>query len=264
MTEIAPLPMTLGPRDRPGQPVGANSRALSCLAILQAGLFLVPLVVLGNAIGWPASLRLPAAQALPLFAREALAVQIGYWSYMLTALAMIPLAVALRAHAHSKGVHGLMVDTAAVLGAAAGFFKMLGIVRWLVAMPALATACVSTTDLATKAAIDLSYTMLNGYAGAIGELLGVQLVSGIWLMRTGIILMHSGLRWTGGGAVAIGTLFVAACARTFVPQAAILQAIAPPLALFWFLMLAFAVWRHGRVEKIGTAFGIVPCTKRIS
>jgi Domain of unknown function (DUF4386) len=264
MTEIAPLPMPADPCDRPGQPRSANSRALIGLALLQAGLFLVPLIVLGNAIGWPASLRLPAAQALPLFAREALAVQIGYWAYMLTALAMIPLAVALRAHAHSKGVHGLMVDTAALFGAAAGFFKMLGIVRWLVAMPALATAYVSTTDPATTAAIDVSYAMLNDYAGAIGELLGVQLVSGIWLMLTGNILAHSGLRWTGIAAAIIGALFVVACARTLVPQAVMLQAIAPPLVLFWFLMLAFAVWCHDPVEKIGTASGIVSSTQRIS
>jgi hypothetical protein len=231
------------PYDRPGEPAIANDRALMAWALVQAGLFAVPLIVLGRAIGWPASLRLPASDALPLIAREALAVQIGYWAYLLTALAMIPLAVALRAHAHSKGVRGLLVDTAALLGATAGVFKMLGIVRWLIAMPGLATSYMAANDSVTKAVIETSYTMLNGYAGAVGELLGVQLTSGVWLMTTGVILMRTGLRWTGIAGLLIGVLFLVTCARTVLPQLAILQAVAPPMAVLWFPMLAIAVWR---------------------
>jgi hypothetical protein len=245
MTSVAPRPVSAGLNDRPAPSSDSSIRALVGLALLQAGLFLVPLIVLGKAIGWPASLRLPAAEALPLIAREAMAIQLGYWAYMLTALATIPLAVALRAYAHSKGIRGLLVDTAAVLGVVAGMFKMLGIVRWLVAMPSLATAYISTTDPMIKSAVDVSYTMLNGYAGAVGELLGVQLVSGVWLIVTGIILTRSGLRWTGIAGALIGGLFVATCARTVFPQLALLQAVAPPLALFWFPLLAFAVWRRG-------------------
>ena len=112
----------------------------------------MPLLVLGNAIGWPSSLRLPAEKALPIIAREAVAVQIGYWGYLLTALATVPLAVALRAYAHSKGVRGLMVDTAVRLGAAAGVLKMLGIVRWLVAMPTLADLYGAERSFSTLAA----------------------------------------------------------------------------------------------------------------
>jgi hypothetical protein len=245
MSQRASLPLPAAPYDRPGEPAVANDRALMGWALLQAGLFAVPLIVLGRAIGWPASLRLSAAEALPLIAREVLSVQIGYWAYMLTALAMIPLSVALRAYAHSKGVRGLLVDTAALLGAAAGTFKMLGIVRWLVAMPALATSYIATKDAVTKTVIETSYSMLNDYAGAVGELLGVQLVSGFWLSATGIILMRVGLRWTGIAGLLIGALFLVTSGRTVFPQLGILQAVAPPLGFFWFPMLAFAVWRRG-------------------
>jgi hypothetical protein len=245
MTQRSFPSIAADPYDRPGEPVVANNHALMGWALLQAGLFAVPLIVLGKAIGWPASLRLSAAEALPLIAREAIAVQIGYWAYMLTALATIPLAIALRAYAHSKGVRGLLVDTAALLGAAAGIFKMLGIVRWLVAMPGLATSYITTKDAVTKTVIETSYTMLNGYAGAVGELLGVQLVSGFWLLATGIILMRAGLRWTGIAGLLIGIVFLITSARTVFPQLNILQAIAPPLAFVWFPMLAFAVWRRG-------------------
>jgi hypothetical protein len=70
----------------------SRNLSLSGLALLQTVLFLVPMIVLGRAIGWPGSLRLPAGEALPLIAREWLAVQIGYWAYLLTSLALIPLA----------------------------------------------------------------------------------------------------------------------------------------------------------------------------
>jgi hypothetical protein len=244
MTYATSHAIAADPYDRPGQPAVASNGPLISLSLLQAGLFLVPLIVLGYALGWPASLRLPADKALPLIAREATAVQIGYWAYMLTAFATVPLAVALRAYAHSKGVRGLMVDTAALIGAAAGVFKMLGIVRWLSAMPSLAEQ-YGKADAATKATLELMYTTLNGYAGAVGELLGVQLVSGVWLIMNGIILARCGLRWTGIAGSVVGALFVVTCARTFLPQAAVLQAIAPPLALFWYPLLAIAIWRRG-------------------
>lgn len=214
------------------------------LALLQTGLFLVPLVVLGYAIGWPASLRLPPAEALPLIAREAMAVQVGYWAYLLTSLALVPLAVVLRAFAHGHGVRGATVDTAVALGAAAGILKTLGIIRWLVAMPALANLYGSTGDPAIKAAIEVAYIMLNGYAGAIGELLGVQLVSGAWLILTGIILWRASLPIVGAMGLGIGALFVATCARTVFPDVAVLQSIAVPLALLWFPALAIGVWRR--------------------
>jgi hypothetical protein len=228
--------------------VDTNPRAngpLIGLALLQSGLFLVPLIVLGQAIGWPASSRLSANEALPLISRAAGALHMGYWGYLLTALAAIPLAVALRNYAHSKGVRGLVVDTALALGAAAAVFKMLGIVRWLTAMPSLAEQYVLAKDPATKATIEIMYTTLNGYAGGVGELLGVQLVSGAWLMLTGFVLVKCGLRWTGVAGALIGALFVVTCARTFLPQASVLQAIVPPLAMSLFPALAFAVWRRG-------------------
>ena len=68
------------------------ARKAAALALLQTALFAVPLVVLGRAISWPASLRLPAAEALPLIAAQADAVLLGYGAYLAVSLALIPLA----------------------------------------------------------------------------------------------------------------------------------------------------------------------------
>jgi hypothetical protein len=223
----------------------ADRTALAALVLAQVALFMIPLVVLGRAIGWPASLALPPAQALPLIAANAAAVQVGYWGYLATAAAMVPLALALRRFAIAHGVDGLLVDAMTAFGVAAAALKTLGIVRWLVAMPALAAAHAGSADPALKAAIEVSYLALNGYAGSVGELLGVQFFSGLWLLALGPVLIRTGLRISGGVALAVGLGFGLAALRTLAPPLAVLQSLMPPLGLAWLLLLAAAVWRRG-------------------
>ncbi|PPD16059.1 MAG: hypothetical protein CTY25_03550 [Methylobacterium sp.] len=223
----------------------AATTSLSLLTLSQVVLFLVPLIVLGQAIGWPASLRLPAAEALPLIARNALAVQIGYWGYMLTAIAMVPFVIALRRFARARGAQGLLVDTMAALGIAAAVLKTLGIVRWLLAMPTLATLHANSTDPVMRSMIELTYTATNAYAGSVGELLGVQLFSGLWLMLLGLVFARIGWRLNGLASLLIGVGFFLNALRTIVPELNLLGAVLPPLALLWLVILAITFWRRG-------------------
>jgi hypothetical protein len=220
----------------------AETHALVLLTLSQVGLFLVPLIVLGQAIGWPASLRLPAADALPLIHRHAMAVQVGYWGYMLTAAAMVAFVIALRRHAHAHGVSGVLVDAMAAFGIAAAVLKTLGIVRWLIAMPSLAALHAGAADSATRAAVEISYVAINGYAGSVGELLGVQLFSGIWLVLLGVTLARSGFRLNGLASAVIGAGFALTAFRTLLPELNALGGIMPPLALAWLIILAGAIW----------------------
>jgi hypothetical protein len=224
-------------------PTVTTPRLVAGLAVLQVALFAVPMVVLGRAIGWPASLRLPASEALPLVAANLQAVLVGYWAYLLVSVAMVPLAFALRSLAAERGRSGPMIDALAFLGAAAGILKTLGIVRWLSAMPALATAHAGA-DAAGRATIETAYLALNAYAGSVGELLGVQLLSGLWLLGTAAVLVGIGLRLTGLLGGLAGLLFLATTLRTFDPAIAALQSVAVPLALLWFLVLAAAMLRR--------------------
>lgn len=221
----------------------AETLTLVLLVLAQVILFLIPLIVLGQAIGWPASLRLPAGDALPLIAHSATAVQIGYWGYLLTATAMVPLALALRRFAHAHGVRSLLVDTMAAFGIAAAILKTLGIVRWLMAMPSLAILHGSASDPAIRSAIEVNYVALNGYAGGVGELLGVQLFSGIWLVLVGMVLYRAGLRLNGMAGTVIGAGFAITAMRTIVPAVDGLGVILPPIGLGWFLLLAGTLWR---------------------
>lgn len=222
------------------------ARATAVLAALQTVLFLVPMAVLGQAIGWPASLRLPAAEILPLIAGQANAVLVGYGAYLTVSLALIPLAFAMRAWLATKGVVGWQSDAAAFVGAGAGLFKTLGIVRWLSVMPMLA-AEYKAADQSARQAIELSYRTINAYAGAVGELLGVQLLSGIWLVAIGFALRQADKSWLGLAGIVLGSMFMAAALRVAFPVAALIQSAAVPLALVWFVGLAVMVWRDGRV-----------------
>jgi hypothetical protein len=231
---------------KPAAPLSrAENYVLIALVMAQLVIFLIPLIVLGNAIGWPASLRLPAAEALPLIAREALAVQVGYWGYLVTSIALVPLALAMRQYAMRSGMSGLLVDSAAAIGVASGVLKTLGIVRWLIAMPTLASLYQTSTDPVVRTAVEVSYRALNGYAGSVGELLGVQLFSGMWLLFTGIVIFRLGFRVTGPYAAVIGALFALTALRTIFPALETLQAILPPAALIWFPAFAFVLWRRG-------------------
>jgi hypothetical protein len=188
-------------------------------------------------------LRLPAAEVFDLIRAAPLAVTVGYGAYLLVSLALIPLAVALRAYAARHGAGGMLADTAMALGVVAGVFKMLGIVRWLVAMPALA-ALHAGGDPATRAMAEVAYAALNGYAGAVGELLGVQLVSGLWLVLIGILLARIGHRRVGLVGLVIGALFVIVAGRVIAPELAALQTVAVSVALLWFVALAVVVARR--------------------
>jgi hypothetical protein len=220
-------------------------RLVAGLCLVQTALFVVPMVVLGAAIGWPASLRLAPADALPLIAANLTAVLVGYWAYLLVSVALIPLAFAMRSFLAENGARGPMLDALTFIGAAAGVLKTLGIVRWLSAMPSLAAAHADAPPGSTRReAIETAYLALNGYAGSIGELLGVQLMSGIWLAGVGVWLYAARYKVTGLIGAVTGALFVVTALRTFSPGFAAIQSVAVPMALAWFVMAAITIGRR--------------------
>lgn len=67
--------------------------ALFAVAATQFVLMFGAAGVLSSGLGWPQSLDLPAAQALPLIHEQASTVALGYSLYFLSAFLLIPLAV---------------------------------------------------------------------------------------------------------------------------------------------------------------------------
>lgn len=221
----------------------STSRSLAMLVFAQTAIFVIPIVVLGNAIGWPASLRFPAAEILPMISLHAGAVQAGYWAYLIVSVAMIPLAFAFRAFFMERGFGGLWLDTATFIGAAAGVLKSLGIVRWLAAMPTLAETYAGTTDPGLRQSLETVYLGLNAYGGSIGELLGVQLMSGLWLTMIGVFLMRAKRRVLGATGGVLGLALLALCLRIAIPSIAAIQTAALTCALVWYVALSIALLR---------------------
>jgi hypothetical protein len=155
------------------------------LLIGQYFLMLTAFIVLSSAINWPVSLDDPASIALPRVITERSPMLLGYLCYFVVSLLFIPVTVALNAR---LGLTGPMANFTLALAVFSSVAKSIGITRWLFAMPVLANAYQAPG--ADQATISVIFDMLNEYAGGIGEILGVSLLSGIWTIIMGSIIFR--------------------------------------------------------------------------
>jgi len=167
-------------------------RSAGSLAIVHALMFFVPLGVLGLAIGWPANLDLPAAHNLPLMLSESGSVKLGYSVYLLYSLLFFPVMLMISRAIAGKDELPLLLKLAVGFALLSTLARCLGIIRWLTVMPALA-AQYQAADVAGQSVIATVYTAFNAYAGGVGEILGVFLLS-----ATSIALLASAM-WTSAG-----------------------------------------------------------------
>lgn len=229
-------------------------RALGVMLVTQFGLQFAALFVLGAAINWPASLDEPAAVLLPLIREQADAVALGYSSYFVSALLLAP--IALLVYAFGRGQQGrTTLLVAAGLGLLASFAKLLGISRWLLMMPLLAQTYVDpNASGATRAAITVAYDAFNAYAGGVGELLGVALLSGLWTLLVGIVLLRGSVlapRWMGVYGLLAAVLLLAAVPGVYGVDVGPLLIVQGFAWQFWLLALGIFVLRQSRVERLG-------------
>lgn len=167
-------------------------RSAGFLAIFHALLFFVPLGVLGAAIGWPANLDMPAAHNLPLVLSQSGPVKLGYSVYLLYSLLFFPVMLLISRAIAGKDELPLLLKLAVGFALLSTLARCLGIVRWLTVMPVLATQ-YQVADAAGQSVIATVYTAFNAYAGGVGEILGVFLLS-----ATSIALLASAM-WTSVG-----------------------------------------------------------------
>jgi hypothetical protein len=187
-------------------------RATSLLLVVQFILMYATLGILAPTINWPASLDEPASVMLPLLIEQRAAVAAGYTSYFVSALLLIPIALLLGHVLRASDSALLRVGTG--LGVLAGLAKLLGIGRWLLLMPALATAYVDPQSSAsTREAIAITFETFNAYAGGVGEALGVALLSGLWTALVSMALLRAPQfpRWLGIFGLIAAALLRSAC-----------------------------------------------------
>jgi hypothetical protein len=228
------------PRTVPA-PLGAR-RAAGLLLLVQFVLMWSAFSILATSINWPQSLGDPAAVALPRLLDNAGAVALGYGAYLLSALAMIPLAVMLR---DTLGMTGTLGRLAVAFGTIAGLAKALGIIRWHVLMPGLA-AQYEAGDAATRAAVSVVYEAFNAYAGGIGEVLGVALFSALWTVTLAVALHRAGARRLAWVAAASAVLLLVTIADRFGVDMGPVLTVS---GIGWQLVLAAIGVRHLRSAR---------------
>jgi hypothetical protein len=229
--------MTHAPASSPSQ----ARRRTAALLLIQFVTMWAAFFILAPAINWPASLDEPPAVILPLILDQSGAVFAGYLSYLIHALALIPLAILLRDALRLDGAMGRAVVT---LGVLAGFAKALGIVRWLFLMPGLAAAYTDPAATpATKDAIAVVYEAFNAYAGGIGELLGVGLFAGIWTIVISVAVLRQGWTVIGYAGLGAAVLLLSTLLSVVGIESPVMLTLSGILWQLWTLALAITIWR---------------------
>lgn len=227
---------TSHPSDARGGVTGAVGLILLQFATMWGAFF-----ILAPAINWPASLDEPPAIILPLILEQSAAVFAGYLSYLIHAVALIPLAILLRDALRLNGAMGQAIITFGVL---AGFAKALGITRWLFLMPGLATAYTDPAATSgTQDAIAVVYEAFNAYAGGVGELMGVGLFAGVWTILISVAAMRRGWILVGYSGFGAAALLLSTLLSVIGIESPIMLTLSGILWQFWTVALAVTVWR---------------------
>ena len=167
--------------------------------------------LLGKRFDYPDILRRPTAEILERFRAGGSSLILLWWTFMLSGLLLIAGAVLL---GQVLGFAGI-VPVATTIGVLAGLVQMLGLLRWVYVVPALARAYADLTlapeQREAHAAV---FRALHQYLGVgVGEHLG-YLFTGIWSVLIGVAVIGDGtalpiwLAWPGiviGAGLLVGS-----------------------------------------------------------
>lgn len=176
-----------------------NGRRIGGFAAIALGIgFNIPYAVLATIFEYPQILRRPAAEILTRFAAGGAPLIAAWYGFMLTALALVPVATALAITPRRLRTMPALAVGAALSGALAGLAQGIGLARWVFVVPMLAQEPASSAAQAQLA-------LLNAYGGvAIGENLG-QLLTALFVGQLAEIQRREGAPRTAalGAATAL-------------------------------------------------------------
>ncbi len=227
--------------------------AAGALVIFESLLIFVPMIILGKAIGWPASLDFPPEKVLPLIAAQLSQVRLGYGVYLAYSLlfAIVGAAVtwlAVRKQSIGMGTM-LAVNLAVGFACASALARCIGIIRWLTASTELA-ALNTNADANAASIISVSQRTLNAWGGAIGENLGVALFAACWLVVVSLLIVRQGSlpKWLGIAGFVVA-LVVALQAAELLGVSLISVSVSSSALHFWLLAVGIIAVRQGLRES---------------
>ncbi len=173
--------------------------------------------LLGKRFGYPDILRRPTPEILQRFREGGPGLILLWWTFMLSGLILIAAAVLL---GQVLGFDGI-VPVAVTFGVLAGLVQMLGLLRWVYVVPALARGYADPSlPQDQREAHAVVFRALHQYLGVgVGEHLG-YLFTGIWSVLTGVAVIQRTVlpTWLGWPGLVIGVGLAIASAEFLGPN----------------------------------------------
>ena len=214
-------------------------RAAGVVLIVAPLWFNITFAMLGKRFDYPDILRRPTAEILERFRAGGSSLILLWWTFMLSGLLLIAGAVLLGQVLRFGGI----VPVATTIGVLAGLVQMLGLLRWVYVVPALARAYADPTLEPEQREVHAAvFRALHQYLGVgVGEHLG-YLFTGAWsvLIGVGVIQGTALPTWLGWVGIVIGAGLAVGSAEFLGPNEERGWALAD--AAIPILYVAWSVW----------------------
>jgi len=176
-------------------------KSTAIVIIVAIAFHLVNTLVMGIDFGWPGNLGESAEANLePIVIGHATTSMLGYTLYAVYSVLVWPVA-SMTVDVLRAGRDSPLLEVARGFGLASMLGRMIGLIRWLIAMPGLAAVYVHPdTTQSTKDVVVVLFDLLNTYFGGIGEGLGVGAFCATWLLLVSIFIIRDAGRfpkWLG-------------------------------------------------------------------
>jgi Domain of unknown function (DUF4386) len=182
-------------------------RVTGWLLVAGAVAFAVAATLLSSTFDWPDILREPPDVVLPAFAAGGTSLIWTWfavaWTYgiLLVPILLLPAALSRR--------DDPVLRAATFVGAASVLLSVIGFLRWVFVVPALADSYVAG-DATTKAAVAAAWMAQHQFGGALlGEHLGQLLAIG-WSVTVSALALRTGMlpRWVGWTGLVASALYL--------------------------------------------------------
>jgi hypothetical protein len=182
-------------------------RVTGWLLVIGAVAFAVAATILSSTFDWPDILREPPDVVLPAFVDGGASLVWTWfataWTYaiLLVPILLLPAALGRR--------DDPVLRAATFVGGASVLLALIGFLRWVFVVPALADS-YTAGDPTAKAAVAAAWMAQHQFGGALlGEHLG-QLLAIAWSITISVLVLRSGMlwRWIGWAGLVASVLYL--------------------------------------------------------
>jgi hypothetical protein len=202
-------------------------------------LFMTAFTMLQINFEYPDILRQPAMTVMEKFVAGGSGLIANWYLMVVSAILFIPISVMF--HPYLARDDAPYMTVATVLGVTAGIVQMLGFIRWPFLVPTLASTYVNpATSEATRAAIEVTFTAFNQYAGVgVGEHLG-YLFTSLWSILISVAMLKSVNfgKWLGWlGIISAAGILVGVLEPAGVPLVGLVNAMSYIVWAIWLVIV---------------------------